>query len=44
MTAHGRAAVRGAQMFTRLATWCHDRRWLVLGIWIAAIVVSNGIA
>ena len=31
-------------MFTRLATWCHDRLWLVLGIWIAAIVVSNGIA
>ncbi|MGE3621879.1 MAG: MMPL family transporter [Acidimicrobiia bacterium] len=29
-------------MFARLGTWCHDRRWYVLGIWIAALVVLGG--
>ncbi len=31
-------------MFARLGPWCHDRRRLVLGLWIAVLVVSNGIA
>ena len=31
-------------MFSRLGPWCHDRRRLVLGLWIAALFISNGIA
>src|SRR5687767_9622575 len=31
-------------MFGRLGSWCHDRRRLVLGLWIAALFVGNGIA
>ncbi len=31
-------------MFSRLGTWCHDRRRLVLVLWIAALFVGNGIA
>ena len=28
-------------MFTRLGTWCHDRRWIVVGLWIAVLVGSG---
>jgi len=31
-------------MFTRLGTWCHDRRRLVLVLWIAVLFVANGVA
>jgi len=31
-------------VFARLGGWCHDRRKLVLALWIAALVVANGIA
>ncbi len=31
-------------MFSRLGPWCHDRRRLVLALWIAALIVANGIA
>ncbi|HVM40230.1 MAG TPA: MMPL family transporter, partial [Acidimicrobiia bacterium] len=31
-------------MFGRLGTWCHDRRRLVLVLWIAALFVGNGVA
>ncbi len=31
-------------MFSRIGPWCHDRRRLVLGLWIAVLFVSNGIA
>jgi putative drug exporter of the RND superfamily len=31
-------------VFTRLGPWCHDRRRLVLGLWIAALLLGNGIA
>ena len=28
-------------MFARLGPWCHDRRRLVLGLWVAALVVGG---
>ena len=28
-------------MFARLGPWCHDRRKLVLGLWIAALVLGT---
>ncbi len=28
-------------MFTRLGPWCHDRRKLVVGVWIAVLVLGN---
>jgi RND superfamily putative drug exporter len=31
-------------MFTRLGPWCHDRRKLVLIIWIVALVVGGGLS
>ena len=31
-------------MFARLGTWCYDRRKLVLGLWLAALVFSNVLA
>ena len=31
-------------MFARLGPWCHDRRRLVLALWIGALVVVNGIS
>jgi RND superfamily putative drug exporter len=31
-------------MFSRLGPWCHDRRKLVLILWIAALIVVNGVA
>jgi putative drug exporter of the RND superfamily len=31
-------------VFARLGTWCHDRRWLVVGLWVAALLVGNGVA
>jgi RND superfamily putative drug exporter len=31
-------------MFSRLGTWCHDRRRLVLALWIVALILGNGIA
>ncbi len=31
-------------MFSRLGTWCHDHRWLVVGVWVAVLVFGNGIA
>jgi putative drug exporter of the RND superfamily len=31
-------------MFARLGPWCHDRRRLVLGLWIAVMFVAHGIA
>ncbi len=31
-------------MFGKLGSWCHDRRRLVLGLWVAALVFANVIA
>src|SRR5262245_46487731 len=31
-------------MFSRLGTWCHDRRRLVLALWVVALIVGNGVA
>ena len=31
-------------MFSRLGSWCHDRRRLVLALWVAALFLGNGIA
>jgi RND superfamily putative drug exporter len=31
-------------VFTRLGPWCHDRRRLVLVLWIVAVVVFNGVS
>jgi RND superfamily putative drug exporter len=31
-------------VFARLGTWCHDRRRLTLALWVAALLLSNGIA
>ena len=31
-------------MFARLGRWCHDRRKLVLGLWIAALFVIGGLS
>jgi RND superfamily putative drug exporter len=31
-------------MFSRLGTWCHDHRRIVVGLWIAALFLGNGIA
>jgi RND superfamily putative drug exporter len=31
-------------MFSRLASWCHDHRKLVVVLWVAALFVGNGIA
>lgn len=28
-------------MFARLGRWCHDRRWAVVGLWVAAVVVGG---
>jgi RND superfamily putative drug exporter len=31
-------------MFARLGPWCHDRRRIVLGLWIAVMIVINGLS
>ena len=31
-------------MFARIGPWCHDRRWLVVAIWIVLLIGSNAIA
>jgi len=31
-------------VFVRLGTWCHDRRKLVLLLWIVVLVAGNGVA
>jgi RND superfamily putative drug exporter len=31
-------------MFSRLGTWCHDRRRRVVVLWIAVLFVGNGVA
>jgi RND superfamily putative drug exporter len=31
-------------VFARLGPWCHDRRWLVVIFWVAALFIGNGIA
>ena len=31
-------------MFYRLGTWCHDRRRLVLGLWVAVFVVGGAVS
>ncbi len=31
-------------MFARLGRWCHDRRWIVLGLWILALVVGGALS
>jgi RND superfamily putative drug exporter len=31
-------------MFSRLGTWCHDRRRLVVVVWIVVLFVGNGVA
>ncbi|HLM63219.1 MAG TPA: MMPL family transporter, partial [Acidimicrobiales bacterium] len=31
-------------MFTRLGTWCHDRRRLVLGLWLAVLVLGGAVS
>ncbi len=31
-------------MFARLGRWCHHRRWIVLGIWLLALVAVGAIS
>ncbi len=31
-------------MFSRLGTWCHDHRRLVLGLWVAVVVLGFAVA
>jgi RND superfamily putative drug exporter len=31
-------------VFSRLGTWCHDHRKLVVVLWIAALLLGNGVA
>ncbi len=31
-------------MFSRLGSWCHDRRWRVLILWLVAFFVFNGLS
>jgi RND superfamily putative drug exporter len=31
-------------VFARIGTWCHDRRRLTLGLWVAVLFLANGIA
>ncbi|HEX7133185.1 MAG TPA: MMPL family transporter [Iamia sp.] len=31
-------------MFARLGRWCHDRRWIVLALWIVALVAGFAIS
>ncbi|HEX8804598.1 MAG TPA: MMPL family transporter, partial [Acidimicrobiales bacterium] len=31
-------------VFSRLGTWCHDRRKLVLGLWIVTLVLGSALA
>ena len=31
-------------MFSRLGTWCHDRRRLVLGLWLAVLVLGGAVS
>ncbi|HUQ63542.1 MAG TPA: MMPL family transporter [Acidimicrobiales bacterium] len=31
-------------MFAKLGAWCHDRRRLVLGIWLALLVIGGGLS
>ncbi|HWC10259.1 MAG TPA: MMPL family transporter [Acidimicrobiales bacterium] len=31
-------------MFSRLGPWCHDRRRLVLGLWLALLIFANVVA
>ena len=31
-------------MFSRIGTWCHDRRKLVLGLWLLVLFAGNGVA
>ncbi|HUR77011.1 MAG TPA: MMPL family transporter [Acidimicrobiales bacterium] len=28
-------------MFARIGTWCHDRRWIVVALWVLFMVVAN---
>jgi RND superfamily putative drug exporter len=30
-------------MFSRLGRWCHDHRWWVVGLWVVALFVGNGV-
>ncbi|HET9612352.1 MAG TPA: MMPL family transporter [Acidimicrobiales bacterium] len=31
-------------MFARLGTWCHDRRRLVAGLWVAVLVIGGAVS
>jgi uncharacterized membrane protein YdfJ with MMPL/SSD domain len=31
-------------VFRRLGPWCHDRRKLVLGFWVALLIFANVVA
>jgi RND superfamily putative drug exporter len=31
-------------MFSRIGTWCHDRRKLVVGLWLVLLFIGNGVA
>ena len=31
-------------MFVRLGPWCHDHRRLVLGLWVAALLLSGAVS
>jgi RND superfamily putative drug exporter len=31
-------------VFARLGSWCHHRRWIVVGAWLAALLVLGGIS
>jgi RND superfamily putative drug exporter len=34
----------GASVIGRIGPWCHDRRRLVVALWIAVLIVGNGVA
>src|SRR5688572_5406647 len=35
---------QGGSMFSRIGTWCHDRRKLVVVLWLLLLFVGNGVA
>src|ERR1044072_8862076 len=38
-----RTPALASSLMRKLAAWCHDRRRTVIGIWVAAFVVSIGL-
>jgi RND superfamily putative drug exporter len=34
----------GKSVFARLGTWCHDRRRLVAGLWVAVLIIGGAVS